>query len=259
MIELDIEKRELRGKVLSEKITKRIKKALKFLGIIAIIIFFSVILGFIFPDNSKSIYGISSWIVICYIMLKYFDFAFRLSVEREISSLDLRANATKKNLYQWLGNANWDDFSIYQWLKEEERADITSNLSAIKESIKTKVGNDIYDYYLLKNYLEYYGKHNFLNSVWKTFGVVTFGGLAGVFAKLGVLDEIYGMFKNSQKDSAILEQVELIIQAGVMLLITLITFIFVKNELTKEKRRIDLLTGIIDVIIKEEEEKVKNL
>lgn len=244
---------------MSEKITDKIKKTLKHFGIIVTIIVISSILGMLLPNNRDSIYGIFSWILICYIMLGYFNIVFTLSDQKEISSLNRKANNTKKNLYQWLANVNWDEISIYQLLKEEEKNDITSNLKEIKKAIRIKVGNDIYDYYLLKNYLEYHGQHNFMNSVWKTFGVVLFGGLAGAFTKLGIIDQIYKLFAHEQKSSGALEQVEIIIQIGVMSLFTIIVFLFIKKELTKEKRRIDLLTSIVGTIIKEEEAKRKKL
>lgn len=110
----------------------------------------------------------------------------------------------------------------------------------------------------MKKHLEYHSKHNFLNGIWKTFGVVILGSLTGTFAKLGILDQIYKVLAKGQQGSTVLKQIELIIQIGAMSLITLIAILFIKNELTVEKRRIDLLISVVDTIIKEKEAKSKN-
>lgn len=240
-------------RVSKEKIVGRvlIKKIFKHLGITVAIIIITLILGILFPNNSESISGISSWILICYLMLGYFNIVFKLSEKREASSLKRRSNNTRKDLYQWLANVSWDNVSIYELLKVEKQTDLISNLKKIKNVIRKQVGNNVYDYYLLKDYLEYHAKHNFLNTLRKTIGIVFLGALGTAFTKLRIIDKIYQYIENGRGDSGTLEQVEIIVQIGVMSLASIIVYLFIHNELTKEKRRIDLLKSIVDTIIKE--------
>src|SRR5699024_1609727 len=126
---------------------------------IATLIALSSILGAIFQDNSESIYVIFSWIFVLYVMLNYFNIVFYLSNQRETSSLKRRRNIKKRNLSQWLGEISYDDVSIHSWLESEE-SDVVNNLKEIKRLIKEKVGDNIYDFYLLKSYLEYHSKNN---------------------------------------------------------------------------------------------------
>lgn len=114
---------------------KVLKETLKHLIIIATIIILTMILSWLFPGSSDSFYRILTWVFICYVMLGYFRIVFRMSGDREVSSLNRRSKAKKKNLYQWLGNEGWDDISFYQSLREEEKNGVAANLKAIKKAI----------------------------------------------------------------------------------------------------------------------------
>lgn len=225
--------------------------------LVLIVILFGISIYFIlkFPKSTESIIGIFTWIIIVYIIMIYFYFAPIYMEKKEISSLESRLNKnSKRSLYEWLGNISFHDITIYKWLMEDEKKDIAVNLKNIKKGIISNVGDSISDYYLLKIYLEYHGKNNFLNSVWKTGGTIFIGGLGGLLIKIGIVDQLYNAFTSEAIQTDVFRSTEIIVQIGVITLVLLIIVLFFRSEFTKEKRRIDLLSYIVDVIIKEKED-----
>lgn len=241
------------------------EKIFKHIFYIGIIIVVSIILTLYYPENINPIVNMSGWIITGYIVILYLLFISNFNDKREIARLKNRLNKnTEKSLFEWLGNISFHDVTIYSWLKDESNNDIIDNLKKIKKKICEEVGDHPSDYLLLKTYLEYHGKNNFMNSVWKTVIVIFTGSLGGILLKFGIIDSLNILVTNRVEETATiilpntLEILEKIVRIGVWIIIFFGMALYSKSEFTKEKRRIDLLINIVDIIIKEKKEKGKD-
>lgn len=164
-------------------------------------------------------------------------------------------------LYNWLGNSDLDPRYFYNWLEDKARNNIHQNLMTIKEKIKKSVQNNkenssqLIDYYLIKSYLEYHAKTNFLYKTWniiKTF-LITFisSGLATAIGYSGFINFF------SESDKGLWNYINLSTAVISLLYILTAVVVFIRSELTRNRRIIDLLIMVVDNIIQEEECKKK--
>lgn len=232
------------------------KKILKHLFYVILMFCFSVLLTVWFPESSESIGSIFAWIISAYISVIYFRLLPDFLSRQEIRSLENRLKKENNiSLYEWLGNLSVHDITLYSWLKAPQKGDIIINLRAVKEHISSNIGKEISDYYLIKKYLLYHGENNFMNSIWKSIVPIILASFGGLLLKLGFLDRLYSYFTKTGGKSDFFEIIDNIIRIGVFALFFILILMFVRYEFTKEKRRIDLLTSIVDTIIEEKSEK----
>lgn len=214
------------------------------------------------PSQSGSIAGVSSWVLTVYVVYNYFKGITSYRDKKRIEKLEKVFNKeTKIKLFQWIAITDLFGDSLYSWLREDAQKDIASNLKKIKEEIIKSVGDSIFDYYLLKDYLEYYTKNNFLYKVWKIINPVIISSFTGFLIKIVVLDKLLGYFLKSTEGKIGLEdQIELIVGVSSTMLILSLVVIYIRSELIKDKRIIDIFIMIVDIIIKQKEkEQVREL
>ncbi|KZE40244.1 hypothetical protein AV656_02970 [Bhargavaea cecembensis] len=200
--------------------------------------------------------GFGAWALIVYLAIGGLWGASKVSAITEKRTLENDYGNKHKNLYYWLSDPDWEKSTIYGWLKEEKDISLTENLVSIKKTIIKNVGEDINDYYLLKGYLEFHAKNNILNNFQKVIGVIILGGISGFVTQIGILENLFNFSVVKQPNS--IEVVENIIQVASVTLIFTVTFLSIKHEFTKDKRKMDLLITIVNVIIKEREVENKN-
>lgn len=232
------------------------KNILRQLFYVFLLFCFSILLMYWFRDYSESIAHIFTWILTIYILVVYFKFIPRFLNKREIISLEKRLHkVSNRSLYEWIAIDYIHDITIYNWLQDIEEKDIIKNLNTIKNRISTNVGDNINNYYLLKKYLEYHGKNNFMHSIWKSIGPILTASIGSIILKVGLFDWLYNYILEDNLDYNFFEDIEFILGIMFLILSTLLIFYFIKSEFTKEKRRIDLLISIIEVIIEEKRTK----
>ncbi|MBO0962358.1 hypothetical protein J1P26_21885 [Neobacillus sp. MM2021_6] len=240
---------------------KKIKNAfISFILGLVLIFAICIALMFIFKRDSIAIANTFSWSITAYCIFHYFKGAN--AYKNKQTKRKLENDITKEiniNLFQWVGQTDLFGESLYVWLRKCAQADIASNLKLIKQEIVESVGESIYDYYLLKDYLEYYAKNNFLYKLWTMLFPILLSSFTGIIAKVTVWDNIFSYFlkKIPENDIKTWEQIELIVQVGAITFIVLSLVIFIRSELTRDKRIIDLVIKVVDSIIKEREETKK--
>lgn len=223
----------------------------KVILVVILVFLIFLVLAILLPSYIDSLAGIFSWILSCFTIIVYLNFAQKFILKREIESIKKNMNKVPEiNLFEWIGKEDSNEGSFYFWLDIPAEKDVYKNLSGIKNKIISKVGSNVYDYYLLKSFLDYHGKNNFFHGVWRFINPIFFALLSGVFIKLVAFDKVYLYFSGSSSLN-IARNIELIIQWGSLGLIIFVIVLFIRSIITKEKRRIDLLISIIDIIIME--------
>ncbi|MGE8207829.1 hypothetical protein ACQKP0_25515 [Heyndrickxia sp. NPDC080065] len=251
----------MRNKVLG--FCKKIKQngIVKFLFGAFLIFSICIALIYCFNKVSSTIVNIFSWFFTVYILLNYFKVADKYYERRREYRLEKEFNKNIDiKLYQWIGKSDLFEDSLYIWLRESAQKDISSNLKLIKKEIIKTVGESLYDYYLLKNYLEYYAKNNFLYKLWKVITPSAIISAMGILIIKEVFNKFFRnvFFESPKKSIKLGDQIELIVQGGALILIGVLVIIFIRSQLTKDKRILDLIIKVVDTIIKEKEDERAN-
>lgn len=238
------------------KSLKIIKKFLKKIFIFLIGFVFCIVLSVLFEGYSEVFISVFNLIFISYITMSFFSFAGREYDKREIKKLqkDTSSNTNKQLLYQFIGRSSVDHSFLFAVTKGKVKLDLLENLNEIKWKIKHKVGPNLNDYYLLKNYLIVYEKNNILDKFSTLFIGLIIGILTGFLSKLvtseKVINSINGFIHNTNT-IAIPVTVSNILDFSVFIIVVTNMFIYILNEFTKEKRQIAVINAIIDSIIEE--------
>lgn len=95
-----------------------------------------------------------------YLILKIFSLTSWISEKRDLRRLRNSQiyQSNNKVLYQWLGKGEYDSNFFFQFTDDPITSDPLRNLKKIKRKIHFKIGSNLEDYYLLKNYIEVYEK-----------------------------------------------------------------------------------------------------
>lgn len=226
-------------------VRKPLKHAIVFLAA------FGVLVAILPAEYNGLISGFLAWVVLVYLAIGGLWVASIISALTEKRTLENDNGNKHENLYYWMSDPDWEKLTIYGWLKEEKDINLTENLVNIKKTIIENVGEDINDYHLLRGYLEFHAKNNILNNFQKVIGVIILGGIGGFVTHLGIIEKLFDFFMVKEPDR--IEVVENIIQVASITLIVSVSFLSLKHEFTKDKRKLDLLITIVDVIIKERE------
>jgi len=240
-------------------LTKNIIGLMKYFLVFAIFIFISALLSLLIPNYSKEISNIFSMLFIIYSLIKYTRFIGVYSNRREIIILEKSIKKSNNSpLYEWIANDYGHNILMYKWLGGKQKKHVIDNLKNIKENILMDVGDNVYNYHLIKKYLDHQRKHNLLNIFWDkiiyTFMTVLLS--VGLYINVDIFNWINNNLLSINTNNNMFGQFEMILRIFAVALMVIISFIFVYNEFTKEKRRLDLLTDIIDLIIFEKTKKM---
>lgn len=159
-------------------------------------------------------------------------------------------------LYQWLSKGDVDNKYFYEVFKGKEKNDLLANLREVKKILKIKIGHELSDYYLLKNYLEVHEKNNILDKFSTILLSAAIGFCTAVLTKLGTTEYAINKVSNfifGTGTYVSTETVSTILDICTYVLISLALIIYTMTEFTKEKRRIEMIKGIVDSIIIEKE------
>lgn len=164
---------------------------------------------------------------------------------------------SKENLYKWLGNdAVSEKFLIDLFnLNASNKFDVVDNLISIKALLSTKLNDDIVNYYLFKNYLEFKQKNNSfkkINVILSTL-LVTFTTLVLSSALKPKAIELAKEFNIDYLfNNEVYSYFVIILAVGVSIYLLVGGIV---SSFTETKRRINYLISILEVLIMDKENK----
>lgn len=236
-----------------------IKGVTKCIMVFVLLLLISVVLSFIFPDKIKEISDIFAMLFVIYLLTIYFRLLPGFSNCREIKNLENKIEKntyenSKLTLYEWITNDHGHILAIYEWLRIDQDKCLIKNLTNIKNNIMLNVGDNVNDYHLLRKYLDYQRNNNLLNNLWKKilYAIIPLV-LSGLFINVDIFNWVNNNLFSVNNNADVFGTFEIIIRISAIVLFLLFSFLYIFGEFTKEKRRLDLLTEIIDLIILEKE------
>jgi hypothetical protein len=160
----------------------------------------------------------------------------------------------KKSLNVWMDNCDSDfQFLVYKLFAKTRNINLISNLSTIKKSLELELDNNLLNYRLFKGYLNSIDRDNFNAMYYRTLlGIL----VAVVIAFLTKKPQQLPVFTGIGLSEEVLKIIYIFFCIG----FGCITFVLLVVKINENKLRVTLIKEIIDISIKEEEEKVaKNL
>ncbi|WP_397537857.1 hypothetical protein [Rummeliibacillus pycnus] len=235
---------------------KILKPIIIILGGLFLFLFFAIL----FPDLTKLLGNLYSIILMFYFLQWYFNISSKIiNKKREKAFENEAAKNDNSKLYHWISKSELFEESFYEWLSKESCNSLTKNLKLLKSEIILSVGDNIFDYYIIKDYLVYYSKNNFLYKIWRLIVPVFTGVLGSLLLKILTVDKLlnYILQKQNQTQMNLPDKSIMILDISSTVTFGICIIIFIRSELTKNKRIIDLLINIVNIIIKEKEGKLK--
>ncbi len=208
-----------------------------------------------FSKFSDIFIGLFTLVFIPYLTLKLININLFIKSKNEIKRLRKEKKPGKLLLFEWLGKADFDNDFVLKVSNYTVQEDLLDNLKEIKKQIKNKVGPNLSDYVLLKDYLELHSKNNLLNK----FNTVFFGAgsviLTGIITKALTTDKAITNFYNifTTNEGSVTGSFAKFLYILTNILIATAVLIYIYSESTKEKRRIEMIKIIINNIIEEKE------
>lgn len=231
----------------------------KLLGVLFLLVVLAVLVSMLFFEYQTVIIKAFSVLFTVYFLTKLVRFFGIIEDKREIKQLEKliqSPNTEPQSLYRWTGRGVLDYHFFYEILKVDSKSNTLENLREIKNSLMYSIGDNIYDYYLLKNYIEAKDRTSIGEKARSIFVGIVIGLLTTLLSR-GVTSDTATKFittfvfdseglKGIDNISMVLDVINLI-----FFLIGIITYFI--SEMYREKRKIELIKGVIEVIITEKE------
>ena len=235
-----------------------VKEIAKLVKVLALLVTISIVLSLIFKEYQDLILKVFSLAFTTYFLIRIVRFATWINNRIEINELKSNLqNPVKEgiSLYSWMGNSSIDYSFFYNILKDESIGDTLENLQKIKDNIINKIGEEKSDYYLLKSYLDAKERTSITEkfSTW-FFGIIVALLTAGL--SKAVTSEKASSFMSkflNNKDYFKIDNLTIFIDILNFSLFFISLFIYLINEFYREKRKIELIKGVVDSIIYEKE------
>ncbi|MGE8004228.1 hypothetical protein [Lysinibacillus sp. NPDC093216] len=160
------------------------------------------------------------------------------------------------SMFTWLGEEIDTDLILFDLIGEEfEKTDSIDTMKRVKEVIVNKMGNDLTDYYVLRDFVQAGLKNNFSEYLKGSISKITVSA-----AFLAILPLIFKNISISNLKFEINDYTIINIIFIILYFFISITFISIfYNMFIKPKRRAKLLLNVLNIIIKNmESEKSKS-
>jgi hypothetical protein len=156
-----------------------------------------------------------------------------------------------RSIFEWLGLGVYDEAYFGAVLKDEASDSTINNLRKAKEILREETKNELTNYYLLKEYLNIYAKYNLQNKLKTLFTGLFITGISGIgihsFNNSNLSNDLFLNTNNVNLDHIL----NILLWGFTLLIIS----IYIWDQLTKEKRRIELIRSLLEILIKEEEKR----
>lgn len=229
----------------------------------------------IFNPLPNVLVSLSPYVGVFYISFVYYIFCiytaslfsiFMVFINDRIIEKTLESSEKyNKSLFLWLGEYGiYTKSLLYFNKKANENFDDINNLLEIKKILESRLGNELTNYYLYKNHLEFKGKKvnkKFNSFIMSICGVIITSLLIPFVKKIFKIDEVLDIVKISDILKELNVKFMYINYFGFTLsslgIILAVYFCFktIYSNLTEKSRRINYLISIIDILIKEKEAK----
>ncbi|MGP4041914.1 hypothetical protein ACTWP4_18730 [Gracilibacillus sp. D59] len=231
----------------------------KIVEIIMLIMFFIFLafLAVIFNDYEKVFLNIFMLIFFPYITIVLMNCAS--SILRWLDERDIKKSKYPKNgkLYYWMSHADLDRKYFYEITNRPSNRNLFENLKELRKQLRREIGSNIGDYYLLNEYLETKERNSLLSNFSKILMNSTIAIVIGVFVKI---------FSNDEFLNKILSIINFELDLTPSLIATYLNYstyflifatlaLYIYGEITKEKRRIQVLLAVVKSIIQDIEDK----
>lgn len=193
--------------------------------------------------------------LIFYILPKMTGYMSRVNDKKEEKKLSKgRKRNTSVTLYTWSSDSSIDDFYLFKLLRYPGNNDALKNMNKIREKIIDECGTELNNYHLLKSYLEIHEKNNLLDKI--SVHMVSFIITIITAVSISILNskKISAAIMNyivGESEQTILQSLELLLSIGNVVMLVASIVVFILQESSKEKRRIELIRSIVDTIIEE--------
>lgn len=170
----------------------------------------------------------------------------------------MTSESNKKN-YNWISKTDLFEEDFYRWLNVAAERDVIYNLQKLRKEIKETLGDNIYDIYLIKDYITYYSENNFLSKTWNFLKVVLTTVITGIIGKFAI-EKLIDILGNHQSDKVVpyIEYINVLIYLGMIIIAIIIVINFMRRESLRDRKTLDILKIILDSIIKEHEDLKNN-
>lgn len=191
--------------------------------------------------------------------LKMVNFLFDKNVMKKFERIKKARGNTKKKLYHWSSRTDLfeDDFS--SWLDVNQKEETWENLSLLRNRIKETYKQDIYNMHLMREYIEYYAKNNFLSNVFdslKTWFVgVVFLGIIGKIILSNLEKVIPNVLDKKDMEFDFVMYSEYLTHFGFLIFSILLMISHIRNHALRDRKTLDVIKITLDSIIKEYEDK----
>ncbi|WP_313893840.1 hypothetical protein [Psychrobacillus sp.] len=234
-----------------------------------------IIPGLVWFKNEwiKDILGAYSFIVFAYtlflfllvlvdILYNFYDWYVQWISIKKLKQTNNKPKKSK-HFYVWLINSSFDEKYFYDILSGFSVDNLLMNLKVVKEKLKEGIGEDIGDYYLLRNFLENVKSEiNSFSTIVKSFIIpIIATGITFILAQSIAKNEMTDMlvyfltFPNSLSFPFIISYT-LIAVALIMVITRGVKSIF--KLTTLKERRINSILFVLNSIISEMEHTKKN-
>ncbi|QOV10921.1 hypothetical protein [Viridibacillus arvi] len=192
--------------------------------------------------------------IVSFFLILYFTLWILRQMERLFTWLevnDLVKPRKQKNLYQWM-SLEFDEKFLFDLFHSKYATNELDNLREIKRVLKIRIGRNLSDYYLLKSYLEWNRKNSVLNNIGLlTTTIVT--SFITSFLTQGVLFNKINLLLIM--DGKLAEKITSVLKYSSITIAILVIILVFYSEFTKNKRKLEFTSIIIDEIIREKEQR----
>lgn len=237
-----------------------IKIVLKFIGYVAAFVscvFMSMLINIHINEDLGTLL---IWLIFLIFPLRIFVWYRKKTNENEIKqNLEFVKKPLEKHdsLFTWLGEEKNTDKIIFELIGNEyneqqnKEYKAVESLKSIKDILKTQIGEDLTDYYIVREFIKKSRQDSFGEFVKKVFNNLAIGTL--IFTVVAAILKNENLQEYLKFDLAILP-IKIIVLIFYLLMILALIFDFIM----KDKIRSNVLIIILDEIIKEKEMKAAN-
>jgi hypothetical protein len=207
-----------------------------------------------FDTLQQIIYSLALFMIFYLNVPKIVSLMSRVNRFAEIRRFNKQKTSSAKNIFQWLEEDDIDKvfYDIFKQVNVLDNEQL--NLKKAKSAIISKFGDEIGDYYLLRNYIDSNINNSIFNKTTTMIGTIITSFLAGILSKSLVSEKNMEKIIEVLKDSVSFETADLIIfliKAFTVIICVVALLIYTVNEFTRSKRRMNQVLGIINAIIEE--------
>lgn len=227
------------------------KVVFSYLGLSIIFIVMQVVLEIFINEDLKKLLTQVTILLSMFVLLKPYLKAFRDSSDHdELKLVKSFRNASSK-LYTCLGDEFDTDLFIYETVGDiDSSTGDLANIKLFKIKLTEKIGNNLNDYYLLREAIEIKLKSGFLYFLSDITNKILVSAITVILSGLFITKAI-NIINNDESEWGLLT---LLIQCANFGLITLIIVYMFFYSFKGMKNRASLLKNVIDLIIKEKEQ-----